>query len=344
MALRMRSIISSLAVLGLSTALGTSAALAQSVEIKISHQWKANVDGRDRAARLFVREVEKADPSIKFRIYPAQSLGIKPVAQLDALQNGTLEMAIFPMSYAVGKAKEFSATILPGTIPNLDFAMELKKTGYYKRLQELSEKNGFRIITWWWTPGGFATKEKAVMGPDSVAGMKLRAADPTFESMLKAAGASVTAMASSEIYSGLQSGVLSGALTSAETFVSMRLYEQTKHATIGGPSALWMLLQPLVMSKSAWDKLTPKQKEIFQQAADKSDAFFLTLQREATNKMAEAYVNAGGTSRELTKAEFDAWVALAKKTAYPEFSAISPAAKALMDELLKAAKPAAKTK
>jgi hypothetical protein len=60
--------------------------------------------------------------------------------------------------------------------------------------------------------------------------------------------------------------------------------------------------------------------------------------------MAEAYVNAGGTARELSKAEFDAWVTLAKKTAYPEFSAISPTAKALMEELLKAAKPAAKSK
>ena len=45
-------------------------------EIKISHQWKANVDGRDRAARLFVQEVNKQDPGIKFRIYPAQSLGM----------------------------------------------------------------------------------------------------------------------------------------------------------------------------------------------------------------------------------------------------------------------------
>ncbi|MGA0908829.1 MAG: hypothetical protein ACO3QS_05300, partial [Burkholderiaceae bacterium] len=87
-----------LAIAGLAAAMGLSASIAQAMEIKISHQWKANVDGRDRAARIFVKEVEKADPSIKFRIYPAQSLGIKPVAQLDALQNGTLEMAIFPMS------------------------------------------------------------------------------------------------------------------------------------------------------------------------------------------------------------------------------------------------------
>lgn len=321
-------------VLSLGLVAGVSLS-ASALELKISHQWKANVDGRDRAARLFVQEVEKADPSIKFRIYPAQSLGIKPVAQLDALQNGTLEMAIFPMSYAVGKAKEFSGVILPGGVPSLDIAMKLKRSDYHREIQKLANANGIHIVSWWWTPGGFATKTTPVTGPDSVKGQKLRAADPTFESMLKAAGASTSAMASTEIYPALQSGVLTGALTSAETFVSGRLYEQTKHATVGGANSLWMLLQPLVMSKQHWDKLSPKQKKIFDEAADKADAFFLTVQREATNAMSEAYRKAGGTPREMTDDEYKQWIALARTTAYPEYAAISPTAKRILEALEK---------
>jgi hypothetical protein len=58
-------------------------------EIKISHQWKANADGRDLATRVFVKEVNARDPNLKFRIYPAQSLGIKPVAQLDVAKRHT---------------------------------------------------------------------------------------------------------------------------------------------------------------------------------------------------------------------------------------------------------------
>ena len=282
---------------------------------------------------MFVKEVNARDPGLKFRIYPAQSLGIKPVAQLDALQNGTLEMAVFPMSYAVGKAPEFSIIIMPGTVPTLDHAMKLKGTPFHRKLQELANANGIHIVTWWWTPGGFAAKDRDISGPASVNGMKLRAADPTFEVMLKAAGASVVSMPSTEIYPSLQSGVLSGTLTSAETFVSMRLYEQTKHATVGGYN-LWMLLQPLVMSKQHWDKLTPKQKQIFEAAADKSDQFFLGLQREATDKMAEAYKKAGAKVSEMSKADFDAWLDLAKKTSYPEFESKSPLAKELLTLLM----------
>ena len=119
-------------------ALAALAAPAAAQELKVSHQFKANVDGRDRATRVFIDEVRKKDPNIKFRIYPAMSLGIKPVAQLDALQNGTLEMAVFPMSYAVGKAQEFSITIMPGTISSLDHAMRLKGTPFHAKLQALA--------------------------------------------------------------------------------------------------------------------------------------------------------------------------------------------------------------
>ncbi|MGB8434045.1 MAG: TRAP transporter substrate-binding protein DctP [Burkholderiales bacterium] len=306
----------------------------QAQEIKISHQWKANVDGRDKATRVFVKAVNEADPSLKFRIYPAQSLGIKPVAQLDALQNGTLEMAVFPMSYAVGKAAEFSIIIMPGTVPTLAHAMKLRGTPFQAKLNELAGKHGIRIITWWWTPGAFATKDREVTGPKSVDGLKMRAADPTFEVMLKAAGASVVSMPSTEIYPSLQSGVLNGTLTSAETFVSMRLYEQTKFATVPTNYALWMLLQPLVMSKQHWDKLTPAQQKIFEAAAAKSDEFFLGLQKEAVDKMEAAYKKAGAKVHEMTQAEYDEWVALAKTTAYPEYASKSPMAKELLDALL----------
>lgn len=313
------------------------AGTAAAQEIKISHQWKANTDARDRAARVFVEEVNKRDPSLKFRIYPSGSLNIKPVAQLDAMQQGTLEMAVYTMSYAVGKIPEFSIVIMPGTINSLDYAMKLKGSKFHERLEQIAEENGIRIITWWWTPGGFATKDRPIGGPETVKGLSMRAADPTFEAMLKAAGASVHNMPSTEIYPALQSGVLNGTLTSAETFVSMRLYEQTKFATVGGDYTLWMLLQPLVMSKQHWDKLTPAQKKAFQEAADKSDEYFLKDQLTATKDMEEAFRKAGAQVRALTKAEYDAWVDLAKKTAWVEFQTKTPRGKELL-ELITAVK------
>ena len=152
--------------------------------------------------------------------------------------------------------------------------------------------------------------------------------------MLKAAGASVISMPSTEIYPSLQSGVLNGTLTSAETFVSMRLYEQTKFATTPTKYSLWMMLQPLVMSKQHWDKLSPAEQKVFEEAALKSDEYFLNLQRDAVEKMEEAYKKAGAKVHEMTQAEYDQWVALARDTAWKEFSSKSAKGKELLDLLL----------
>ena len=305
-------------------------------EIKISHQWRQNTDGRDRATRLFVKEVNARDPSIKFRIYPNRSLVSNPTTQIDGLQDGTLEMAVYPLVYATGKVPEFSITIMPGTVGNLEEAVKVKNTPFYDKLQEICAQNGIRIITWWWTPGGFATKDREITGPDSVKGLRMRAADPYFELMLKDLGASVQSMPSTEIYPALQSGVLDGLLTSAESFVSMKIFEQTRHATAGGDYTLFMLLQPLVMSKQHWDKLTPAQKKAFDEAALKSEEFFNGLQKEAEEKMVETFKKNNNAVRSMTKSEYDAWVEVARTKAWPAFAQNTKQGKELLD-LLQAA-------
>jgi TRAP-type C4-dicarboxylate transport system substrate-binding protein len=163
----------------------------------------------------------------------------------------------------------------------------------------------------------------------------MRAADPTFEFMLKAAGASIQSMPSTEIYPALQSGVLDSVMTSDESFVSMRIYEQTKYATSGGDYTIFLLLQPLIMSKSAWDKLTPAQKKAFDEAATISEQAFNENQKEVSKKMLETFKKSGNDVRSLTKAEYDEWVALAKKTSWKEFEKISEDAKNLLAALQK---------
>ncbi|MDF3060021.1 MAG: transporter substrate-binding protein [Microvirga sp.] len=300
-------------------AMACAAPFAQAQTIKISHQWRAETDARDRATRVFVNAVKKRSPELNFRIYPSRSLIQDPVGQFDAMQSGALEMAVYPLVYAVGKVPEFSITILPGLIRSLDQAVALKGSKYHQNLQEIAEKNGARIVTWWWTPGGFATKDRPIADPKSVQGLKMRAADPYFEQVLQQAGASVQAMPSSEIYTALQTGILDGLLTSSESFVSMRIFEQTKHATVGGKNEIFLLIQPLVMAKAAWDKLTPEQKKAFEEAAAESETFFNGVQKEASEVMIREFKKAGATVRELSDAEYAAWVKLAKETAWERF-------------------------
>ena len=88
----------------------------------------------------------------------------------------------------------------------------------------------------------------------------IRAAGPAFEEMLVAAGASISSMPSSEIYTAMQTGVLDATNTSSASFVSYRLYEQVKCLTAPGANALWFMYEPVLMSKKVFDGLTPEQQ------------------------------------------------------------------------------------
>lgn len=309
-------------------------AAAQPVELRVSHQWQQGADARDRALRIFVDEAKKHAPDIRFRIHPKLSLNIKAPAQYDALQSGTLEMAIYPLVYATGKVPEFSITVLPGTIGSLDEAAKLKNSAFHKKLQEIANRNGVHILTWWWTPGGFASRQTPIRGPESVKGLSMRAADPVFETMLKKAGASVKIMPSSEIYAALQTGAVDALLTSTESLVSLQIYEQVKEVTVGGEYSIFMLLQPLLISKRSWDALTPAQKAAFQEAATVSEGFFDGTQRQSVDKVAETYKANGVNVRQMTRTEYDAWIDLAQKTAWPELESKSADAKDLLRLLL----------
>jgi TRAP-type C4-dicarboxylate transport system substrate-binding protein len=306
---------------------------AYALDLKISHQWKQGTDSRDTAARQFVKEVTSKDPSIKFRIYPGASLIANPVHQLDAVRDGTVEMTIMPLIYASGKIPEVSVTILPGAVSSAADAMTLRNSKYAQKLQELAEANGFRILTWWWTEGGFTNRVRPIGSPDGVKGLKFRGADRTIDIALKEAGASVYSMPSTEVYNALQTGVLDGTLTSNDTLMSMRLYEHSKFATIGGDYTPYVLLQPLMISKKIWDNLSPAQKKIFEDAAEKTDKTFNSEQSEVAKKTAAKFKEAGAQIHQMTKPEFEEWLALAKRTSWKEFGERSAKAKELLDAL-----------
>lgn len=313
--------------------LGAAFGGAQALDFKLTHQWKQGADSRDNAARLFVKEVTSKDPSLRFRIYPGASLISNPLKQVDALQDGTVEMSIIPLIYASGKIPEFSVTILPGAVSSAADAMTLRNSEYAKKLQEVAEANGLHLLTWWWTEGGFTNRARPIGTPDGVKGLKFRGADRTIDTALKEAGASVFSMPSTELYNAMQTGVLDGLLTSYDSLMSMRLYEQSKYATIGGDYTIFVLLQPLVMSKKAWDQLTPAQKKIFEDAALKTEQIFNAEQGEVAKAAAAKFKEAGVQVRQMTKPEFDEWLALAKRTSWPEFAKTSPKAKELLEAL-----------
>jgi TRAP-type C4-dicarboxylate transport system substrate-binding protein len=307
--------------------LSASCALAR--ELKISHQWPEYTDARDRAARIFVQEVMLRAPELRFGIYPKLSLKIEAAKQFEALQSGELDMSVYVPPYAVKQVPEFSLAVLPGLYPSLDAVQGLRGSKLLRYLQGVAHKNGVHIVTWWWVPGGFVNTKQEIAGPNTVRGLRLRGGDPLFDLMLKEAGAIPVNLTSDRLYAAMKSGEIDGTLTSYETFVSTKIYEHAKFFTSGSPG-IWMFLNTLMISKPVWDGLSPSQREAFEVAAEISETYFATTQREAERRFVEVFTKAGARPRMFTREDYLAWLRLAQQTAWAEFLAISPEASSML--------------
>ncbi len=312
-------------------------------DFKISHQWPAETDARDRAARIFAREVEKRIPGVSIQVYPQLSLKMKAEEQFEALQAGTLDMSVYVLPYAAKKVPEFSLAVLPGLYPNLQAVRILKHSKVSDQLQVVAHEHGIHILGWWWVPGGFVTRNREIAGPETVKGLRLRGGDTLFDAMLKKAGAIPVELTSDRIYAAMQDGSVDGALTSYETFVSTKIYEHAKYFTAGTPG-IWMFATPLVIAKSVWDRLSDSEQHVFESAAVVSEDYFAKTQAEAERKFIDTFTRAGAKYHQFTYEEYLSWLRLAQQTAWKEYVKISPSAEKMLLEVVETILDSARTR
>ncbi|MFZ9277050.1 TRAP transporter substrate-binding protein DctP [Candidatus Fonsibacter ubiquis] len=290
------------------------------ITLKASHQFPGGKgDARDEMMNLLAKEVEKANVGVKIQVYPGQSL-YKAMEQYKPLVEGQLDLVSLPLDYAAGFVPEFSITLMPGLVKNHEHAQRINASPFMKDIKKMINDQGAIVLADAWFAGGFASKKTCVTNPDSMKGQVTRAAGPMFEEMLVGAGASISSMASSEVYQGLQTGVLNAVNTSSQSFVSFKLFEQVKCITPPGKYALWFMYQPVLMSKKSFDKLNPKQKEAILAAGKKAEQYITKESAKLDSEMEKVFKEKGVQIHQMTEADFNAWIALAKKTSYKKFA------------------------
>ena len=309
-----------------------SAALADDVTLRASHQWPEG-DVRDEMVRIIGKELDKADVGVHLQVFPNSSL-FKPNDQWGAVTRGQIDITAFPLDYASGRHPEFSATLMPGLVGNHERAQRLNNSDFMKAIKDTVNKSGAMVISDAWLAGGFVSSKECITSPDTAKGQTLRAAGPAFEQMLHAAGASISSMPSSEIYTGMQQNVLTGANTSSGSLVSYRIYEVSDCLTAPGKNALWFMYEPILMSKRSFDKLNPEQQKAVMAAGQAAEDYFSKEAKKLDTELVNTYKKAGVKVVEMSKDNYDAWLDIAKKSSYKEFADKVPNGQKLIDMAL----------
>jgi TRAP-type C4-dicarboxylate transport system substrate-binding protein len=300
-----------------STSGGAATGDVKPITLKLSHQFPAATstegDFRGQIAMKFAEEVEKrTNGEVKIEVYPANSL-MKAKEQYDGLLTGAVDLSVYPLDYAGGKIPQLGITLMPALVQNHKQAQAWENAEIGKKIEGIVEDNGVKILVWVWNAGGIGVNGDPIVAPSDVKpGMKIRAAGKLVEKMLAEAGAGITSMASSEIYSAMQTKVLDAAVTSASSFASYKLYEVVQSYTTSEKNTFWFMFEPLLISNATWEKLTPEQQKIIEEVSADLQPFAYQASEDDDAATSKVFREKGVNVVDMTDEAFAEWQKLAK--------------------------------
>ena len=320
------SVMTRRAVLGAlaSSPLWMQSAWAQPGNLKISHQFPggsiAQGDFRDRLCRMFAAEVEKRTRGgLKFSIYPNSSL-MGANAQFGALKGGSLDMALVPLSYAGTESPEANIGLMPALITSYEQGYAWKDAPVGRELSRILAEQGLVIVSWIWQAGGVASRGAPIVNPEDARGLKVRGGSREMDQLLADAGATVVDMPSNEIQAALRSGALDAALTSSTSLISFRLHESAKSLTTARGGSYWFMFEPLMMSRTVFDRLGKQQQAAIMAVGADLEKFALRAAQADDAAVASVYQRAGAKVTDMNAESLRKWQAVARTTAWREFS------------------------
>lgn len=306
-------------------AAGEAAEQCADVDLRLSHQWPEPTgddgDFRSIIAQRFADEVGTAtEGQVKVTVYPNSTLS-KATEQYDAMINGSIDASVFPLDYASGRVPEWSITLMPAMVRNHDEARAWDEGEIGQAVEASMKENGLVLLTNVWNAGAIGVKGDPILRPEDLdGGTTMRAAGTYVEHMLEAAGAGITSLPSSEIYTAMQTGVLDAAVTSTGSFASYNLHEQVDSYTSPTAHTFWFMYEPLIMTTESFDKLCAEQQDAVLGVGADLQEYAYEASREDDTRVETIFAEAGVEVVTMSDEDFDTWLPLAEEqwSAYAE--------------------------
>lgn len=138
-----------------------------------------------------------------------------------------------------------------------------------------------------------------------VKGLRIRVQQSDLQkAMIRALGAEPIALSYGQVLTGLSTGILDGAENNWPSYVTTNHYKIARHYTLTEHT---MIPEVLVMSRKAWDALSPEDQQIFKDAARESSNY-MNLQWRAWEERAREEARTAGNQiiEQIDRAPFEA--------------------------------------
>jgi TRAP-type C4-dicarboxylate transport system substrate-binding protein len=246
------------ALLALLLAALTSPAMAQekTFELKLSH-WVPASHPLQKAMEDWGGAVEKASGgTIKYKVFPSQQLG-KAFDHYDMARDGIADVTYINPGYQPGRFPIIGAGELP-------FLMSDAKGGsmgldaWYRTYAEKEMKDVKFCLAFIHAPSSFHSRNKKILVPDDIKGMKIRPADATIANFVTLLGGTNVQSSAPEVRDIIERGVADAATFPWGSLVLFGIDKVTKFQM---DAPLYVTTFAFVMNKDKYNEMSERQKK-----------------------------------------------------------------------------------
>jgi TRAP-type transport system periplasmic protein len=296
-------------------------ALAQDIQertIKFGHLNNADHPTSTGVKKFAEIVAAKSGGKITVKEYASSQLG-NELQQQSALQGGVQEMLVASTTSLAGIVKEFGLFDFPFLFSNAQQADAMVDGPLGKMLgAKLADKGvvvlgffdlGFRNVT---------NSKRPITKAEDLEGLKLRVIpNPVFLETFKTFKANPIPMPFAELYGALESKAVDGQENPYAVILSSKLFEVNKYAS--GTNHVYAT-NPVQVSKRFWDKLSPTEQKLLQDAAIEAQNYQRVVSREVSSKALAELKAKGMVHNEIAPAEL-ARMRAAVKPVHDKFAA-----------------------
>lgn len=221
------------------------------------------------ASELFKKYLEESSDDFEVTVYPnAQLGGEREMAEGTKL--GTIQMTVVT-----------SDGTLPAWVPEIQilsipYLFESQEKAYKaldgiisERLNPKFEEAGFKHLAFGELGfRHFSNSKKEIKTVEDMKGLSFRVQEaPVWFALMESLNASAVPVSFNELYTALQQGMVDGQENPVATVATQKFYEVQKYLSLDGHTYAAV---SMVMNKDFFDKLSPEQQKLVQEAADKA--------------------------------------------------------------------------
>jgi TRAP-type C4-dicarboxylate transport system substrate-binding protein len=236
---------------------GSALAADQTVQLKLSH-WVPAAHPLHPALQAWAADIEKeSGGTIKSTIFPAQQLG-KAVDHYDMARDGIADFAYVNPGYQPGRFPIIAAGELPFLMENAKGGSEALDA-WYRKYAAKEMKDVHFCLAFVHDPGVFNSRDKKIMVPADINGLKVRPADATIGQFVTLLGGTNVQASAPEARDVLERGVADAITFPWNSLILFGIDKATKYHM---DAPLYVTTFVWVMNKAKYEGMSTAQKKV----------------------------------------------------------------------------------